>query len=433
MDMLFKQPANDSDLRFVMRCLWALDPNRHIFDGDFRDFVREQTVKLLAPDSISRDIPESALDEIEDLLKSCSCSPATRRCWEEISQGMRQNLHKVHVMELWSPEYALWEFIRHSFGYGSGRYWGAGACPAELYIARGLPYREVLESVASSFSQHLDPATVEGALTLWMLWCLESLWPEQAGRPSPDYLTPYSLSRQLVEEIENLGASRPQEIRLLVSNGADPVLADRTLRRRFLWCSLAHALARYGQIEVFGLLEFLPIDEMDHQGETPLLAAIYWRKWAAARWFLDAGANPAAKSLIGEPALNGALRLDAPQSLVIRLLQKGANPVRVDAMGNTALHAAAAMGRPAAVRALSVVPMESRNNLGHTPLYSAVFAMVAGKGSRIAAIKTLVAAGAGPDPISKNGVSVSEFLQRARKLGTTPRTIRRLRSALQLK
>ena len=168
-------------------------------------------------------------------------------------------------------------------------------------------------------------------------------------------------------------------------------------------------------------------------GETPLLSAIYWRKWAAAQWFLDAGANPAAKSLIGEPALNGILGLGAPQSLVIRFLQKGANPGQVDAMGNTALHAAAAMGRPAAVRALCAVPVESRNKLGHTPLYSAVFAMVAGKGGRIAAIKALVAAGADPDTTSNKGVRVSEFLRRALELGANHRNIRLLRSALQLK
>ena len=432
MDMLFKQPANDSDLRFVMRCLWALDPNRHIFDGDFRDFMRERTVRLLAPDSIARDIPDSALDEIEDLLKSCSCSQATHRCWEEISQEMRQNLHNVHVMQLWSPEYSLWEFIRHSFGHGSGRYWGARELPAELKKARTLAYNEILESVASSLRQHLDPGTVEGALILWALWCLDILWPEQAGRPVPDYRTPNSLSHQLVEEIEERGTARPLKILTLIPK-VDPVLADKTLRQRFHWSTLAHVLARSGRGELFGLLKSMPIDEKDHQGETPLLTALYWRRWQAARWFLAAGANPTAKSLIGEPALNGALRLDAPQSLVIRFLKTGVDPAQADAMGNTALHAAAAMGRPDAVRALSAVPVESRNKLGHTPLYSAVFAMVAGKGSRIAVIKTLVAAGADPDPISKKGVRVSEFLQRALKLGANPLNIRRLRSALQLK
>ena len=433
MATLFKQPATDADLRFAMRCLWTLDPNRHLFEGDFRDFARERTVRILSPDSISRDIPESAIDEIEDLLKSCPCSPATRYCWEEISQRMRQNLHKVHVMELWNPEYALWEFIRNSFGYGSGRYWGAGAFPAEFNKARGLFYSEILESVASSFKQHLDPHTVQGALILWMLWCLAILWPAQAGRPFQDYLTPYSLSRQLLEDIEECGASRPLETLSLITKGVDPILADKTLHRRFNWCSLAHALARSGRVELFGLLKSMPIDEKDHQGETPLLTALYWRRWQAARWFLNAGANPGSKSLIGEPALVGALRMGAPSSLFLRFLQKGANPSQVDTMGNSALHAAAAMGCPLAVRAMSAVPVESRNKLGHTPLYSAVFAMVAGKGSRIAVIKTLVASGADPDPTSKKGVRVSDFLQRALKLGTSPQTIRRLRSALQIK
>jgi len=432
MNTLFKQPASDADLRFVMRCLWALDPNRHLFEGDFRDLVRERVSRILSPDSISRDIPEPALDEIEDLLKSCPCSPATRHCWEEISRGMRQNLHNVHVMQLWSPDYSLWEFIRHIFGYGSGRYWGAGALPAELKKARTLAYNEILESVASSLRQHLDPSTVEGALILWALWCLEILWPEQSGRPVPDYRTPNSLSHQLVEEIEERSTARPLEILTLIPK-VDPAIADKTLHRRFDWSTLAHAVARSGRVELFGLLESMPIDEKDHQGETPLLSAIYWRKWAAAQWFLDAGANPAAKSLIGEPALNGILGLGAPQSLVIRFLQKGANPGQVDAMGNTALHAAAAMGRPAAVRALCAVPVESRNKLGHTPLYSAVFAMVAGKGGRIAAIKALVAAGADPDTTSNKGVRVSEFLRRALELGANHRNIRLLRSALQLK
>ena len=431
-DLLFQQPQTADDLRFVMRCLWALDPDRHLFEGDFRDFARKQTARLLSPDSISRDVPKQALDDIDDLLKSCPCSPSTCCCWEEINQEMRQNLHKVHVMQLWSPTYELWEFVGHRFGYGSGRYWGAGTCPAELYKARAIPYREILESVASSFRQHLNPRTVQGALVLWMLWCLEILWPEQAGKPAPDYLTPYSLSRQFLEEIEERGASRPLEILTLIPK-VDLALADKTLHRRFHWCSLAHAVARSGRVELFGLLKSVPIDEKDYQGETPLLTALYWRRWQAVRWFLDAGANPGSKSLIGEPALVGSLRLGAPTSLFLRFLQKGANPGQVDAMGNTALHAAADMGRPDAVRALSAVPVESRNKLGHTPLYNAVFAMVAGKGSRIAVIKTLVAAGAAPDPISKKGVRVSEFLQRALELGTNPQIIHRLRSALQLK
>ena len=177
----------------------------------------------------------------------------------------------------------------------------------------------------------------------------------------------------------------------------------------------------------------MPIDEKDHQGETPLLVALYWRRWPAVRWFLEAGANPGSKSRIGVPALIGALELNAPQCMILLFLQKGANPGQVDSMGNTALHAAAAMGRPAAVRALLAVSVESRNKLGHTPLYSAVFAMVAGKGSRIAAIKTLIAAGANPDPISDKGVRVSDFLQRALELGTSPRNIRRIQSALQRK
>ena len=53
MNTLFKQPASDADLRFVMRCLWALDPNRHLFEGDFRDLVRERVSRILSPDSIS--------------------------------------------------------------------------------------------------------------------------------------------------------------------------------------------------------------------------------------------------------------------------------------------------------------------------------------------------------------------------------------------
>jgi len=431
-DTLFQQPQTDSDLRFVMRCLWALDPDRHLFEGDFRDFARDRIWRMLAAYGASRDIPESALEEIEDLLKSCRCSPATRHCWEKIARVMRRNLGSVHVMRCWSREYELWEFVRHSFGYGSGSYWNARDFPKELEKTRHLAYNEILESVASTFRHHLDPGSVEGALILWTLCCLEILWPEQAGRSNPDYRTPNSISRQLLEEIEERGASRPVEILPLITK-ADPALADKTLHRRFEWCSLAHVLARSGRAELFGLLKSMPIDEKDHDGETPLLAALYWRRWQAARWFLDAGANPGSKSLIGEPALVVSLGMGAPPSLFFRFLQKGANPGQVDAMGNTALHAAAAMGRPAAVRALSAVPMESRNKLGHTPLYSAVFAMVAGKGSRIAAIKTLVAAGADPDPISKKGVRVSGFLQRALKLGTNPEAIRRLRSSLQLK
>ena len=175
MDTLFKQPSTDSDLRFVMRCLWSLDPDYHLFEGDFRDFARERISRMLAPLWASRDIPELVLDEIEHLLKSHPCSTATRQCWEGIERGMRRNLDSVHVMSFGSREYELWQFIRQSFGYGSGSYWSARDLTKELEETRRLAYNEILESVASTFRHHLDPGSVEGALILWALWCLEIL------------------------------------------------------------------------------------------------------------------------------------------------------------------------------------------------------------------------------------------------------------------
>lgn len=430
MNTYYQQPATADDLRFVLRCLWALDPNRHLFEGDFRDFVREKITGMTSLYGGSRDIPESALDELEQSWESWICSRSTHQCWKGIVRGMRQNLHKIHVMKLWDRTYGLWRFVRHRFGYDSGRYWAAEAFPAELSGARDLAYNDNIELLASKFRRALNPDSLECALILWMLWCLDILWPEQARRSDPDYRTPYSRTRKFLEEIEGHGAVPPPKIPTPIAD-VDPTLVDRFLHRRLLWCSLAHALARSGRVELFGLLDSMPIDERNHDGEPPLLVAIYWRKWKAARWFLNAGANPARKSIFGEPALAVCLGLGAPMSLVFLFLKKGANPSQTDSMGNTALHAAAAAGLPAAIRAMSDVPVESRNKLGHTPLYSAVFAMVAGKGSRLAAIKALLAAGAEPDPTSKRGVRVSDFLARALELGANPRTIRQIRSILR--
>jgi len=424
----FIPPKTSSDLRLVLRCLWALDPNRHLFEGDFRDFAHELIAKIFSAFPPLGVVPEEALDEIKNELSSGTCSPTTRRCWEGITGAMRRDLEKIHIFALWSPEFELWRFIRHSFRYGSGRYWNAKELPQEFKRNSNLADSEFLKAVVSTLRQHLDPNSVECALILWILWCLETLWPEQAGNPALDYRPPRSLSRQLLDEIE--GPVPRTGIPALIAAGADPAIAEQILRRKFDRESLAHAIAKSGRTEALRLLRFLPIDDKNHDGETPLLVALWRKRWKAARWFLDTGANPGIKSSVGEPALTAALKNGAPHSLVLRFLEKGADPRALDAMGDTALHAAAAAGRTASIGALSAVQVECGNKLGHTPLYSAVFAMVAGKGNRIATIKTLQAAGANPDPVSKKGVRVSDFLKRALALGGEPGTIRKIQSTL---
>jgi len=38
--MYYQQPSTADDLRFVLRCLWALDPNRHLFaDIPFHQYL----------------------------------------------------------------------------------------------------------------------------------------------------------------------------------------------------------------------------------------------------------------------------------------------------------------------------------------------------------------------------------------------------------
>jgi hypothetical protein len=72
MNTLFKRPASSADIQFVARCLWALDPNRHLFEGDFRDHARALLKRMLCCWR-DRDVPEMCADEIVQIADTFPC------------------------------------------------------------------------------------------------------------------------------------------------------------------------------------------------------------------------------------------------------------------------------------------------------------------------------------------------------------------------
>lgn len=225
---LFLTPASDGDLPFVMRCLWALDPDRDVFAGDFRDYARAVVEKMLPTLGSLPGIPSICVDEIARLARETPCCTPTRRCWQQIAERMRGRLETVRIMRLAPDDItALRDFVRGSFQHLGGKYYdNEENLPRELLAARGRGLNGALEAIAGELRRHLDPDTVAGAILLWTLWCLETRWPE--CKAAGHYRTPFSLGWQLAREQggprddpDRWGAER------LVSMGADlKVAAD---------------------------------------------------------------------------------------------------------------------------------------------------------------------------------------------------------------
>ena len=436
MNTLFKKPANDSDLRFVMRCLWALDPDRHLFAGDFRDYARVVFERWLSSKGRGWDLPSECVDEIGQLAQEFPCSSEpTRRCWQGIAGHMKAHLHSVHIMQLAQDDSGqLEEFVRGSFPGGGGKYCVIEEdLPRELLMVRWLGFNATLEAVAGELRDRLDPKTVTGAILLWTLWCIETKWPQ--GKALGHYRTTFSLSWQIVREVQWPRKDRDAwGISRLVSMGADLRAADTLMRRGKGGRSLAHGFAMHATVRQFALLRKagLPLDDPDDLGIRPLQQAILYKKWRNAEWLLNQGADPNSRPRHLDQAIVLCGEKMAPISLLLSLLERGVDPNLRGRCRRTALHAAAYTGnlRGALELIARGADLEAVDSLGHTPLCRAVFAMVAGEGSRLPVIEVLVSAGASTSgPL---GLPLNEFLLRARELGASAATTGKILRALKL-
>ena len=124
----------------------------------------------------------------------------------------------------------------------------------------------------------------------------------------------------------------------------------------------------------------------------------------------------------------------APYSLIERALALGADPNAQGHCRRTALHAAAFTGDLQVVRKLIAngVDLEALDTWGHTPLYRAVFAMLAGEGDRMPVIEALVSSGANPNPSGTQGPTLKDFLLLGRELGAPDDIVSTLLHTLSL-
>ena len=431
--LLFQQPATEGDLTFVMRCLWALDPNRHLFLGDFRDYARTVFDQRLVVRGFG--VESSCVDEIAKLAKEFPCSDRTRQCWQQIAGQMKKHLELIHVYEIAQGDTKeLKEFVERACHYGSGHYFTTSTdLPGELLSAGRLGFNATLEAVAWGLREHLSPESVNGAILLWTIWCLETQWPE--GKTAGHFRTGFSLSWQLAKEMQGPpGDPDRGVISRLLSLGADLRVADSIIRSG--GSSLAHgfaSLATVTQLE-FLLKAGLALDDPDPIDVRPLHNAIRDKNWRNAAWLLDHGADPNSRHLSINPIIVMCAERKAPYSLIERALALGADPNAQGHCRRTALHAAAFTGDLQVVRKLIAngVDLEALDTWGHTPLYRAVFAMLAGEGDRMPVIEALVSSGANPNPSGTQGPTLKDFLLLGRELGAPDDIVSTLLHTLSL-
>ena len=420
----------------VLRCLWALDPERHLFLGDFRDYARQIFDVLLTAGSLDLNIPESCVDEIAKLVEELPASDSTRLCWQRIAAGLRCCVQTVRIMYVCPDDKGdLEDFVRGT----SDSDLGGGYClineklPAELLKSRRQGFNGTLEAIAFGCREHLDPSSLTGAILLWAIWCLETKWPE--GRLAGHFRTTFSLSWQLEREIASPGNSPGcWGISRLLLKGANLRLADSISRGKRRRASLAHGFAVHASARELSRLhtEGLALDDPDEYGMRPIHCALLAGKRRAAAWLLAHGVDPNSSPRYLDPPLLICVEKKGPYAMFASMVACGADPHVCGQSGRTALHLAAYAGRLRVVNDLigRAAELEVLDSWDHTPLFRAVFAMVAGGGSRMPVIKALVAAGANPCPSNAAGISLKEFLKRAEASGASTRAIKKILKAI---
>ena len=158
---------------------------------------------------------------------------------------------------------------------------------------------------------------------------------------------------------------RPEVVRALLIEGADPNHRDRTgvtpLHRACRWPSVAATLINRGA----------RVNASDARGRTPLHWAADERQGTSVPVLLDEGARPDATDHDGRTPLHVAAAR-GNLTAVAALLRHGAAVGRRDHFGQTALHLAAGASESAVSALLGAGAIaDARDDFGRTPLHEA--------------------------------------------------------------
>ena len=230
---------------------------------------------------------------------------------------------------------------------------------------------------------------------------------------------------------------KPQAVKCLLKQGADPSLQDNNGR------NVLHCTSRGGNPEVIELIlsHVVSIDSINKEGTTPLMIAAASDKLQAVKCLLKQGADPSLQDNTGWNVLHHASEGGSPKvielmlshvrsidsiskegstSLMIAagndklqalkcLLKQGADPSLQDSKGCNVLHYASLGGNPEVIELmLSNVPsIDSISKEGVTPL------MIAAGNDKLQAVKCLLKQGADPSFQDNTGWNVLHHASRS--------------------
>lgn len=196
--------------------------------------------------------------------------------------------------------------------------------------------------------KNLDLPKVEKLLTAEPKWLT---WAEDDGKNALHYLCGVVIAKHPDKEADSL-----RMLQVLLNSGMDIDAVHRIkdencgfFPARPLWYAYTRgrnktlytwllmnganphncmfAIVWYDDAEAAALFKSHGADIDDSSiGETPLLAAFNWKRFAVAEWLLANGANPNAADKQGNTALHHAVKKKYPLPQIELLLRYGANP-----------------------------------------------------------------------------------------------------------
>ncbi|MBD1364746.1 ankyrin repeat domain-containing protein [Mucilaginibacter sp. ZT4R22] len=195
--------------------------------------------------------------------------------------------------------------------------------------------------------KNIDIEAIERLLTKEPQWLT---WAEEDGKNALHYLGGVVIASRPGKEEASL-----QILRLFVENGMDinaihrikdgcgyfpatPLWYAYTRGRNktlYTWLlnnganpgNCMFAIAWYDDAEAAELFKYHGADIDDASiGETPVMAAINWKKFAVAEWFLKNGANANTADKDGNTCLHQAVKRKYPPKIIELLLKYGADP-----------------------------------------------------------------------------------------------------------
>jgi len=187
---------------------------------------------------------------------------------------------------------------------------------------------------------------------------------------------------------------RPDAVTILLTNGADPQLADTEGNTPL------HHAARSTDPTVAALLcdAGATIEARNHDGVTPLGMACASGNWRLAKFLIEHGARP--ENADSSPALLSAAATEDDDPAGVELLLKHKARVNSrDTQGRSALHEAALHGHIGIIQTLLAAGAEvdAEDSEGYTPLLDAV------RGGHLDALGTLIDANARMDATDARG------------------------------